>query len=623
MRCTTPRLLTASALLSAFSLLVPVVTGAPLPNGVAAGDTTATSTVLWARASAVGDVVFDLALDAGFSAVVGTQTVGVTDVLVPAKVVFGSTPLTPGTRYYYRATDSAGNSSAGTFRTPFTSGFNGFRMGVTGDWRGEMTPYPAVKNVPSRELDVFVALGDTIYGDVGSPAVPSDAATLADFRLKHNEVLTANAGLNSIADARGSASVLAMIDDHEVTNDFAGGAAPSSDPRFAPFAGDYINETEFFLNGIQAFTEFHPINAETYGATGDPRTAGKVKLYRERRFGNDAVVIVTDARTFRDTELPDANPLDQTSVLNFLVSAFNAARTMLGQAQLQDTFTQLLAAQAAGVTWKFVMIPEPIQNFGVFAAADRYEGYAAERTALLKFIYQNYITNVVFVCADIHGTLVNNLTYENGPGFPKVSVPSFEISTGSVSYDAPFGPTVAFAAFGLGLPGALPINIYLSLPAAQQEAYIQTLTNGLLTPLGYNPIGLEGSPINATLLAGGYTVTNSYGWTEFDVDAPSQALTITTYGVPYYPKETVQANPAAIAALSPTIYSRFRVVPQPPACRGDITGDRTVDTRDLVALLSNFGLAVLDGTRGDINRNGVVNMDDLTALLAGFGAGCP
>jgi alkaline phosphatase D len=611
----------ASALLAFCGSAIGGAVASPLPNGVAAGDATNTSIVLWARAGVTGSLTFTLASDSAFTNIVDSQAVAVADVLVPAKVSFGS--LTPGARYYYRASDAAGSTSSGTFRTVPASGVNGFRMGVTGDWRGEMIPFPAVKNVPSRNLDLWVALGDTIYGDVDSPAVPFDCATLTDFRLKHNEVMTERAGLNSLPAARASAAMLAMIDDHEVTNDFAGGAAPSTDPRFAAFAGAYINETEFFLNGIGAFHEYHPINAEVYGATGDPRTAGKTKLYRSRTYGQDAAVIITDARSFRDTELPEANPLDQNSVLAFLVGAFNPARTMLGQAQLQDVFSDLLAAQAAGVKWKFLMVPEPTQNFGVFAASDRYEGYAAERTALLRFIYQNDITNVVFVTADIHGTLVNNLTYENGPGFPKVKVPAFEISTGSVSYDAPFGPTVAFAAFSLGLPGTVPVATYLGFPALQQEAYIQALTNGLLSPLGYDPVGLQGSGILSTQLVGTSTATNSYGWTEFDVDATTQALTITTYGVPYYPKSTVQANPAAIAALNPTVIQQFRVTPQPPTCRGDTNGDRAVNTRDLVEVLGNFGQAVLDGTRGDITRNGFVDMHDLTALLGNFGVSCP
>jgi alkaline phosphatase D len=46
----------------------------------------------------------------------------------------------------------------------------------------------------------------------------------------------------------------------------------------------------------------------------------------------------------------------------------------------------LLDAQSKGVTWKFVNISIPIQNFGPILAADRFEGYEAERNTILKFI---------------------------------------------------------------------------------------------------------------------------------------------------------------------------------------------------------------------------------------------
>nr|HMQ22027.1 phosphodiesterase [Planctomycetota bacterium] len=59
--------------------------------------------------------------------------------------------------------------------------------------------------------------------------------------------------------------------------------------------------------------------------------------------------------------------------------------------------------------------------------------------------------NVVFVSADIHGTLVNNLTYEAAPIAPRIPVDAFEVVTGAVAYDAPLGPTLVNIATQLGL----------------------------------------------------------------------------------------------------------------------------------------------------------------------------
>ena len=88
---------------------------------------------------------------------------------------------------------------------------------------------------------------------------------------------------------------MAMIDDHEVTNDFAGGASPDSDPLFNPSA-DYINETELYQNGLHVFHEYNPIREMFYGDTGDPRTANKLKLYRYRNFGSDAAIFLIDVQ---------------------------------------------------------------------------------------------------------------------------------------------------------------------------------------------------------------------------------------------------------------------------------------------------------------------------------------
>lgn len=60
----------------------------------------------------------------------------------------------------------------------------------------------------------------------------------------------------------------------------------------------------------------------------------------------------------------------------------------------------------------------------------------------------NQITNVVFVAADVHGTIVNNVTYQTAVGQPQQSTSAFEVTTGSVAFDAPFGPTNR----GIGVP---------------------------------------------------------------------------------------------------------------------------------------------------------------------------
>ncbi len=60
---------------------------------------------------------------------------------------------------------------------------------------------------------------------------------------------------------------------------------------------------------------------------------------------------------------------------------------------------------------------------------------------------------------------------------------------------------------------------------------------------------------------------------------------------------------------------------RPPACPGDLDGDRDVDLQDLATLLSDFGCSA-PACAGDLDRDGSVGLQDLALLLANFGADC-
>jgi 3-phytase/alkaline phosphatase D len=555
-----------------------------LLNGVASGDTTQTSTVLWTRSNFTGAVKFEYSTKADFSTIAGTKNATVTNSLQPVKVDI--TGLTAGTNYFYRVTDAAGDIATGKFSTADAIGKqSGLRFGVTGDWRGEIAPYPAIANADERNLKFFVELGDTIYADYESPAVrnadgseKAQATTLEDYRNKHSEVYSSRFGQNYWADLRASTSVVATVDDHEVINDFQGGQQVSTlstanQALYGATTG-LVNDSPLYDRGLQSFQEYNPIQDQFYGATGDDRTAGERKLYRANTYGSDAVNIVLDARSFRDPGLTGVTDLsNQTQIGTFLAQSFNPARTFLGRVQVEDLKRDLLQAQKDGVTWKFVNLPEPVQNIGVFGAIDRYEGYAAERTEILKFINENKINNVVFIAADIHGTLVNNLTYQLGVGQAQIATNAFEISTGSVAFDAPFGPTVAQLALGVGLLTPQQKAFYDSLPVANdadsiandRDDFIKSIVDGGLAPLGYDPLGLNNNLaqanglIKAKLLQGDYVALETYGWTEFDINPTTQKLTVTTYGIKPYTRAELEANPSLITSRTPAIVSQFEV----------------------------------------------------------------
>lgn len=524
----------------------------PFPNRVASGDISQTSAVLWAYTKLAGTVRFEVALDESFEQIVQTLDVEPSAYRLPAKQRVGG--LQPGTEYFYRASLNGGKQfSVGRFVTSHSpDGKYGLRFGISGDGRGDQLPFTSIANAPARELDFFAYIGDTIYADVASGVGGGIdfAVTRREYLAKHEEVISEVDGLNTLADLRASTGFYVTIDDHEVINDFSGGAHPSTDLRFDQ-NGDFINETDRYIDAMAALRNFYPVNPSLYGDTGDPRTAFKRKLYRYETFGQDAALILLDCRSFRDAPLEEADPSDTLSVLNFLAKSFDPTRTMLGKAQMDDLKSDLLDAQAKGVVWKFVVVPEPIQNLGVAAASDRFEGYAAERTEILSFVDDNDIDNVVFVAADIHGTVVNNVTYQLGPGQPQIELPVFEITTGAVAYDAPFGPTVVELAEAFGLLTQEQIALYNSLPLPFQDDFIEGLINENVVPLGYDPVGLQGSPIEATLDLGKYVATHTYGWTEFEIHPETSELTIVVYG----------QDPAALE-VPPAEFLRFRVQPQ-------------------------------------------------------------
>lgn len=540
-----------------------VLFGPPHPRlALASGDITPESAVLLVQPTAAGPVAVRVATDPDFDRVIARHSLESADLLVPVKLE--QTGLTPATRYYYDAVDAAGSRRAGTFATPSRAGQRrGLRFGVSGDWRGDLRPYPAVANVVRRRLDFFVALGDTIYADVPSPAVPvPQSIELSQFRAKHAEVYADAFGRTSLADIRASTPWFSVIDDHEVTNDFAGGAPPASHPLFAGSAGEFINRTALFEHALRAFHEFHPIREEFYGDTGDPRTAGARKLYRARQFGLDAALFVLDARSFRDEAIPALLSPGAPDARTWFRNAFAPARTMLGRAQFDELTADLLAAEQADVTWKFILVPEPIQNLGPILGQDRFEGYAAERSRLLRFIDENHVRNVVFITADIHSTIVNNLTYQLEYGGPQIATSAWEISTGAVAYAAPFGPTVVEILSAVPVIGPLIELLYDSLDRDGKDQLLTDAIDTLLRGWGYDPIGLDGAPVPATLLQGRWSLLHTYGWTEFEIDAATQRLTVTTYGIDWYDRDELLSDPIGVLSRTPQVLSRFVVEPQ-------------------------------------------------------------
>ncbi|MFN4241938.1 MAG: alkaline phosphatase D family protein [Tepidisphaerales bacterium] len=547
---------------------------------VGSGDLTAGSAVLLARSDVPGVVTFEVSTTPDFSSIVGTGTAVVPAGLTPSKLdVVG---LSPAQRYFFRATDAAGLSASGTFRTPAPLGVRQpLRVATMTDWQ-QSPPFPTVRNVADRRPDLILKLGDTIYADTETRGLPGvrQARTLEQFRAKHREIIS-RSGLsatpdNFMAAAYASAAMFNTIDDHEVVDNFAGGAAPGLSPDAPlvhptepPLFTDpvpFVNQTRAYRDAMQAYVEYHPMRPTVWSGTGDARVDGVPRLYRHQTFGSTASITMLDSRSFRDAQVaPVGNPTDPAAVSAFLARTFTPGRTLLGRPQLEALKADLLQNQRDGVVWKLVVIPEPIQNFGVVNAEDRFEGYAAERTELLSFIHTHNIENVVFIAGDFHGTIVNNLAYQvpTAGGLVSVPVNAFEVVTGPVGFfNGRFGPAVANLAAAAGLITPAQLAFYNTLPEAGKDAFIRGLVDAQVTALGYSPIGLEDSGLNATLLQGSYFAAHGFSWTEFDIDARDQ-LTVTTWSIDAFSDAQALADPQRVLSLQPRVVSQFVVAPIP------------------------------------------------------------
>lgn len=598
---------------------------------VGSGDVVGESATLFAKTDGAGPVLFEYGLDPSFKVLAGSATVEVADPIVPAKLAVAG--LVGGATYWVRATDATGASAVARVRTPAPLGTRGaLRIATITDWQ-QSPPFTTLKNLAARQPDVILKLGDTIYADTETRGLPGvvQARTLEQFRIKHREIISTafgRPGDDFMTPVYATAPLLATIDDHEIVDNFAGGTlpglspdAPLVNPNEPPLFTDpvpFVNQTQVYADAMQAYLEYHPMAATLWAGTGDARLDGRPQLYRHVTYGSVASVTMLDSRSFRDVQVPPvASPTDPLAVGAFLASTFAPDRTLLGKPQLERLKADLLADEQSGVQWKIVVIPEPIQNFGVVNAEDRFEGYAAERTELLAFIDAAGIRNVVFVAGDFHGTIVNDLAYQvpTQSGLVSVPVDAFEVVTGPVAFfNGRFGPAVANIAVAAGLISQEQFAFYQALPTPQKDVFIRQLVDAQIVPLGYSPVGLEGSSIDAELLAGSYFAVHTFSWTEFDIGVDG-ALTVTTWGIDAFDDATAEANPAAVLALEPFVTSQFRVQPKSAPTCPDLDGDGTVGPADLATLLAQWG----GSGSADLNGNGSVDAADLGLLLSAWG----
>jgi phosphodiesterase/alkaline phosphatase D-like protein len=402
------------AILTSLVVAAPAQATGGFSLGVAAGEVTSTSAVLWTRAPRAGSVRL-VVIDRN-----GTlATFGAAYRTVRAETANDRTVnvrvgrLRPWHSYTYIFVQGSTASRRGTFRTaPSATSTAAVRFAVSGDADaqpavGSTRPFYndlGVYRLMAREHNAFnINLGDTIYSDSEVPGRGTPALTVPQKWAKYRQ----NLAMPALQQLRSGAGLYSQWDDHEFINDFTVAE----------------NGSALYAAGKKAFLDYAP-------ASWDP----KVGTYRTFRWGRNLQLFILDLRSFRSakastdpactnptTKLPDLAPTVPALIragtgLPPLAAAVDPAcvarindpaRTMLGAAQ-KTRFKRDVAASNA--RFKVVLTEDPIQQFYALPY-DRWEGYAAERTELLTYL-KGVERNLIFLATDTHGNFVNDARLE-------------------------------------------------------------------------------------------------------------------------------------------------------------------------------------------------------------------
>lgn len=366
-----------------------------LPQGVAVGDVSSQSALLWLRTDGPASVQIEWAtvsrwerasklatVVAPVSRTVSVTTTAETDYTLTIPLE----GLSPATRYRYHvlvgSADqttkqlSASLAAKGEFTTlPDEKTSASVMFAWSGDLGGQgrcrqgVSGYPIFDVIHRHSPDFFLFLGDTIYSDNPCPSPPNEpgadfkATTLQTYRVRHRYQRAAEALQRFLR----TVPVYVIWDDHEVRDNFAG-----------PF-------DEQMPAGRQALREYWPISS----SAEDPH-----RMYRSVRYGTDLELFILDTRQYRSRNEDLDGP----------------AKTMLGHSQLQWLLNGLRTSLA---TWKVIAtsVPLSVEKGGLGNDGWGHEpsgtGFGRERQVIVDAILRQTIKNVVFLAGDVHWVQAN------------------------------------------------------------------------------------------------------------------------------------------------------------------------------------------------------------------------
>lgn len=442
-----------------------------VPYGVQSGDPSANGMVVWSKTDRPAKLIVEWGSEPSLTTVERIEgPVATAETDYTAQVVVPN--RFPGRRIHYRVTfeaDTASRASslpvAGSFRSPPGPGEN-VRIAWSGDTAGQgfgidvahggMKTYASITQYAP---DLFIHSGDRIYADnplpaeiklpdgstwknLVTPAKSKVAETLDEFR--------GNFAYNFLDEhvRRLHAEVATIVqwDDHEVLNNWFPGQL-LNDPRYRE-----RRASELARHARRAMQEYAPMRPGP--------------VHRALNFGPRADVFVLDARSFRGPNGPNREETNAQGV--FGVEQVNWLKSALMQSQ---------------ATWKIIACDQPL-GLLIPDGPEAQEGFAngngpavgreLEIAALLSFIQEKRIRNVLWITADVHYAAAHHYDpararYRQFDAFWEfVAGPLHAGTFGPQELDDTFGPEVRYRNM---LPGD-PLN---QAPSVGKQSF------GLLT----------------------------------------------------------------------------------------------------------------------------------------------
>jgi alkaline phosphatase D len=387
------------------ALQAPKFPRSPFTLGVCSGDPAPDGVVLWTRLALDPlngggmppqpvEVQWQVALDDRLSKVVRSgKAIASPDSAHTVHVEVSG--LRPHTWYWYQF--RAGNEVSPIGRTRTFPAANApvdrVRFAIASCQHYEVGHYTAYQHMAQEDLDLVMHLGDYIYENPGRDKfvrkhVGGELLTVDDYRNRYAQYRSDPA----LQATHAAFPFLVVWDDHEVDNNYAG----LHDENGAPVEQFALRRAAAY----KAYFEHMPLRRRSIPA------GALMQLYRPFSYGTLANILMLDTRQYR-TDQPCGD-----NVQPLCDGARDPNATLLGAAQ-EKWLMDRLAASRAG--WNLLGQQIPIARLDRFAgperrySMDKWDGYEASRSRLLRFLGTRKPSNPVTLAGDVHNNWVNDL----------------------------------------------------------------------------------------------------------------------------------------------------------------------------------------------------------------------